>query len=49
MAEHPWAENEHGLWCPVCGNLIEAAWNIDDDFEPPEICNQCGYDGEPDA
>src|SRR3954467_6638214 len=41
--EKLWHLNEHGLWCPACGNLIAAPWNMDDDYQPPESCKQCGF------
>lgn len=34
--------NEHGLWCPACGEILAAPWNIDDDWTPPETC-KCGF------
>lgn len=44
MAEHPWDENEHGLWCSACGNHIAAMWTMEEDgYEPPLTCHQCGY------
>lgn len=43
MADHPWTENEHGLWCPSCGELIAAPWNMDDDYVPPDECRTCGF------
>lgn len=40
----PWEENEHGLWCPSCGEIIAAPWNMEaEDFEPPETCKTCGF------
>lgn len=45
--DHPWDENEHGLWCPCCGNHIAAPWNMEDeDFQAPTICKQCGFPDE---
>lgn len=52
MKDHPWDQNEHGLWCPVCGNHIAAIWNLEEEgYEPPDACNQCGFPDEidPDA
>ncbi len=44
MREHPWDENEHGLWCSACGNHIAAPWNMEvEGYEPPETCKQCGF------
>lgn len=44
IIDSPWDENEHGLWCPNCGNHIAAPWNLEDeDFTPPESCKGCGY------
>lgn len=39
----PWEHNDHGLWCPACGEHIAAPWNIDDDYEPPDACKTCGF------
>jgi predicted RNA-binding Zn-ribbon protein involved in translation (DUF1610 family) len=40
----PWEHNEHGLWCPACGDLLAASWHCEEeDFEPPEVCKQCGF------
>lgn len=42
--ETPWDQNEHGLWCPACGDLIAPTWFLDDeDYQPPEVCKQCGF------
>ena len=41
-----WTLNEHGLWCDVCGELIAAPWNIDEDYEAPEVCPNCGWPDE---
>ena len=47
MGEFAWEQNEHGLWCPVCGNHIAAPWHLeDDDYMPPETCPQCGFPDE---
>jgi hypothetical protein len=44
MAEHPWDRNEHGLWCPACGDIIASSSRADeDDYEPPDTCRQCGF------
>lgn len=42
-ADAPWERNEHGLWCPACGEHIAAPWNMDDDYRPPESCKTCGF------
>lgn len=40
----PWSLNEHGLWCPACGNLIARLECAEEpDYEPPESCRQCGF------
>lgn len=40
----PWEPNEHGLWCPNCGDIIAPEWFFrDEDYEPPEHCRACGY------
>ena len=41
--ELPWDVNGHGLWCTACGDCLAASHNIDDDYEPPESCRQCGF------
>lgn len=44
MPDDPWEENDHGLWCPACGYHIAPSWFLnDEDFQPPEICKQCGF------
>lgn len=44
LEPHDWEENEFGLWCPACGNIIAAPWNMaDEDFAPPMSCDQCGF------
>jgi len=41
---HQWTQNEHGIWCPACGELIRPEWNIpDDERELPETCKTCGF------
>lgn len=41
--QHPWQENEHGMWCP-CGRHIAANWTLDQPgFIPPDTCRDCGY------
>jgi len=42
-----WDRNKHGLWCEVCGAHIAAPWTLEeDDYEPPEICPNCGFPDE---
>jgi predicted RNA-binding Zn-ribbon protein involved in translation (DUF1610 family) len=41
--EHPWEYNEHGLWCPACGEHIAAPWNMGNDYQAPESCKTCGF------
>ena len=40
-----WEPNEHGLWCPHCGEIIAPDWFFerDETFEPPTSCRQCGF------
>ena len=39
-----WADvNEHGIWCPMCGNLLCPTFNYTDDWQEPENCPQCGH------
>lgn len=39
----PWEANEFGLWCPNCGDIIQASFHIDELYQPPETCSACGY------
>lgn len=42
-----WFENEHGLWCPLCGNLVVKRESEDDEIgHEPETCSQCGFPDE---
>lgn len=44
MSPNTWTDrNEHGVWCPHCGELVAAQWHIDDDWEEPDECRTCGY------
>ena len=37
-------QNEHGIWCPSCGDLLVAGWHMSgDDWEEPTECKVCGY------
>lgn len=38
--------NEHGLWCDFCGENVEAAHNMVEDYIPPENCPNCGAPDE---
>lgn len=42
MSDSHFDRNEHGLWCPSCGELIAAAWHDDEGFAPDQ-CRVCGY------
>jgi hypothetical protein len=45
--DHPWEQNEWGLWCLCCGNHIARADELDDeDYKAPEMCRQCGFPDE---
>lgn len=35
--------NEHGVWCPSCGEIIATPWGIDDDWMAPDECRTCGF------
>jgi len=37
---NPWHRNEHGLWCPACGELIGSG---EDDYIVPDSCRTCGF------
>lgn len=40
----PFELNEHGLWCPCCGNLIASPATANaDDYQAPAECGQCGF------
>lgn len=41
VTEFDW--DEHGVWCPHCGDLIAAPWNIDEDWQEPNECRACGF------
>lgn len=36
----PFTTNEHGTWCPSCGELLS---NRDEDFDEDADCPTCGY------
>ena len=36
----PFITNEHGTWCPSCGELLS---NRDEDFDPEGECPTCGF------
>ena len=52
MSNHPWELNEHGYWCPACGNHIahQITDDPDDEARLPDSCRECGFpdfeDGE---
>ena len=37
--------NEHGVWCPSCGEIIAAAWNVEraEEWGAPSECRTCGW------
>ncbi|HKT85604.1 MAG TPA: hypothetical protein VJQ77_05910 [Novosphingobium sp.] len=41
--------NEHGVWCPSCGELIANASNVDDDGIEPGECRVCGFPDDAEA
>ncbi len=41
--------NEHGLWCPSCGEMIANADHLDEDGMEPDECRVCGYPEDIDA
>ena len=48
--QHPWQENEHGMWCPACGNHIAAVSKLDQPgYTPPDTCRHCGFPGQANA
>jgi hypothetical protein len=40
-----WEPNEHGLWCPNCGDIIATDYFFERDelYEPPRHCCACGF------
>ena len=44
-ASGPWEANEHGLWCPECGECIATPWMFerDEQYSPRASCKDCGY------
>lgn len=50
MSDSHFDRNEHGVWCPSCGELIVPGWRLDDDeLEEPIECTVCGYPDDLDA
>ncbi len=40
----PFSPNEHGVWCPECGNDIARPWFFEDeDYRLPSSCKECGF------
>lgn len=37
-----WDHNEHGAWCPACGNLVAAPWQLME-APAPHDCDECGF------
>lgn len=36
--------NEHGVWCPECGECIAPSWFFEDeDYALRESCKECGF------
>lgn len=35
--------NDHGTWCPSCGDLLAGAGGVDEDGIEPDECPTCGY------
>ena len=45
--DNGWFENEYGLWCPLCGNLVAKRDAEDQEIgHEPETCSQCGFPDE---
>ncbi|WP_303829347.1 hypothetical protein [Asticcacaulis taihuensis] len=42
MSDHPFYENEHGVWCPNCGHHIKAPWQ-DKKLDSQDECPECGF------
>ena len=40
MSAGPWSHNEHGTWCPSCGELLS---HRDEDFDEDGECPACGF------
>lgn len=43
VEENPFTRNEHGLWCPACGELIAYDDGVDDEGFVPNNCRTCGF------
>lgn len=35
--------NDHGVWCPSCGEMIASTSQLDDDWIEPDECRACGF------
>jgi hypothetical protein len=35
--------NEHGLWCPSCGELLAGPGGTDEEGLEPDECRVCGF------
>lgn len=36
-------QNEHGLWCPSCGERLAGPALVDEEGLEPEECRVCGF------
>lgn len=39
----PFTRNEHGLWCPSCGEWLAGSDGHDDEGIQPDECRTCGF------
>lgn len=39
-------QNVHGLWCNICGECLAVPRDIDETFQAPECCKNCGAPDE---
>ena len=49
MKEFEWkwySRNKFGMWCLVCGNHLRTPSELDENYDPPECCDQCGAPDE---
>lgn len=43
MADHDWIENERGMCCPACGEVVLTGSRLDAGETPPMSCRECGF------
>lgn len=43
LRESAFHHNDHGVWCPSCGEMLAGAQQVDDDWMEPDECRVCGF------